>query len=83
MGLIEKRDYIYSHLHQIDENALNEIYRVIESKIGNQEDVVGYEADGTPMMKAQFIKSIKEAEDQIDRGKFITLEDLEKESENW
>lgn len=83
MGLVEKRDYIHSHLHQIDENALNRIYKVIESRLGNQEDVVGYEVDGTPIMKAQHIKSIKEAEDQIDRGEFITLEDLEKESENW
>lgn len=33
MNLIEKRDYIHSHLHQIDEPAINELYNKMLSYI--------------------------------------------------
>ena len=83
MRLVEKRDYIHSHLHQVDENVLNQIYKVIESKLQDQSHVVAYEANGTPITKAQYVQSIREAEDQIERGEFTTLEDLEEESKSW
>jgi hypothetical protein len=31
MNLIEKRDYIYNHLHQVKEPAINEIYEKLVS----------------------------------------------------
>ncbi len=31
MNLVEKRDYIHSHLHQIKEPAINELYGKLQS----------------------------------------------------
>lgn len=80
---LEKRDYIHSHLHKIDENFINEIYQKMYSTIEENDLIVGYDASGKPIKKSQFIADIKEAEAQIERGEYITIEELEKESKTW
>ncbi len=83
MKTVEKRDYIHSHLHQIDENFINEVYQKIRAFINGENPIVGYDASGKPIKKNQFIADIKEAEAQIEKGEYITIEELEKESETW
>ncbi len=83
MKTVEKRDYIHSHLHQIDENLVNEIYLKISSLIDEKDPVVGFDTSNKPIKKGQFIAEIKEAEAQIEKGEYITIEELEKESETW
>ncbi len=36
MNVIEKRDYIHSHLHQIDDSMVNEVYKKIYSYIDDK-----------------------------------------------
>ena len=83
MKTVEKRDYIHSHLHQIDENFINEVYQKIRVLIDKKDPVIGYDASGKPIKKNQFVAEIKEAENQIEKGEYITIEELEKESETW
>jgi len=83
MKTIEKRDYIHSHLHQIDENHVDEMYQKIRSLIVEKDPIVGYDASNKPIKKSQFVAEIKEAEAQIEKGEYITIEELEKESEKW
>lgn len=45
--------------------------------------VVGYGINGAPITRKQLIKRISEAEERIDKGEYITQEELEKESQNW
>ncbi len=52
-------------------------------KMLDKEMIVGYTVDGKPLTKAVYDNRLKKAEDQIKAGRFITQEDLEKESENW
>jgi DNA-binding Lrp family transcriptional regulator len=52
-------------------------------KILDKEMIVGYTVDGRPLTKAAYDNRLKKAEEQISAGRFITQEDLEKESENW
>lgn len=83
MKTVEKRDYIHSHLHQIDETFINEVYQKIRKLIDKKDTVVGYDASGKPIKKSRFVADIKEAEMQIEKGEYITIEELEKESETW
>ena len=83
MRAIEKREYIHRHLHQIDEQFINEIYQKMQAMIEENNPIIGYDASGIPIKRSQFITDLKEAEEQIERGEYITLEDLEKESEAW
>lgn len=52
-------------------------------KMLDKEMIVGYTVDGRPLTKVAYDNRLKKAEEQIKAGRFITQEDLEKESENW
>ncbi len=52
-------------------------------KMLDKEMIVGYTVDGRPLTKAAYDNRLKKAEEQIRAGRFITQEDLEKESGNW
>lgn len=82
MSLLKKRDFIHSHLHQVDENLINEVYQKMHSHLDN-DPVIGYDETGKVINKSQFIADLQEAESQIERGEYLTIEDLEKESEQW
>ena len=83
MKSVEKRDYIHSHLHQIDETFVNEIYQKMLEMIEDNNPIVGYDASGNSIKRSQFLSDLKEAEKQIERGEYITLDDLENESQSW
>ncbi len=83
MKTIEKRDYIHSHLHQIDDNLIDKMYKQMLSIIDETDSIVGYNAIGIPIKKSQFIADIKEAEDQFKNGEYTTLDELEEESKKW
>jgi len=36
MNSLEKRDFIHNHLHQVDENLLNEVYEKLHSYINEE-----------------------------------------------
>lgn len=52
-------------------------------KILDKELIVGYTVEGKPLTKAAYNNRLAKAEKQIEAGKFITQEDLEKEAANW
>jgi hypothetical protein len=45
--------------------------------------IVGYELSGEPITRSMLMRQLEEAEQRIDRGEYITQEDLEKEAESW
>ncbi len=83
MNYIEKREFIYSHLHKVDENLIDEMFIKISKTIGDEDIIVGYEASGVAITKSNLAKELQEADDEIDRGDCIALENLKKESEKW
>lgn len=59
-------------------NALREII-----KKGEQEPIVAYSVKGEPITKSQYIQDIKAAQERVKAGQYTSVEDLEKESEQW
>lgn len=45
--------------------------------------VVGYDGNGKPITKRDFIKQIEVAEKEYESGKYKAIEEVEKESEKW
>ncbi|HLZ16962.1 MAG TPA: hypothetical protein VKQ08_07975 [Cyclobacteriaceae bacterium] len=45
--------------------------------------IVGYEADGRAITQHDFIKMIELSEKEYESKNYQTIEELEKESENW
>ena len=72
---------IKSELHQFvdigDEQILRMLYAMITeyNKFGN--------LPTRPYSKTEFVEDIKEAEQQIKQGDFLTIEDFEKEAQEW
>lgn len=83
MDYNQKKKYIENHLHEVDENTVNELFEKIYSVVNENDLVAGYDATGTPILKKQLIEDILQSETQIRDGNFITLEELEEESKNW
>lgn len=83
MNLVEKRDFIHSHLHEVGETIIDEVYRKIYSQMKNENSIAGSKQEWRPMLKDEFISRIKESEAQIERGEYLTIEELEKESDQW
>ena len=83
MNIIEKREYIHSHLHLADNEVIEEMYSKIHSTIKKKRVIVGFDAEGNQISSAQLLKELKDAENQIKKGDFLTIEQLEKEAEEW
>lgn len=79
----QKKEYIENHLHELDENTVNELFEKISSVVNKKDLVAGYDATGTPILKKQLIEDILQSETQIRNGNFITLEQLEEEAKSW
>ncbi|WP_395053872.1 hypothetical protein [Flavobacterium sp.] len=67
-------------LHINDESKLKKII-ALKSVLDN--DVVAHTISGYPIDKQEYIAMVKQADERISSGKFTTIEDLEKEIENW
>ena len=83
MNVIEKRDYIHNHLHQLDEGLISLVYERIHSLIDAENPIIGYKPTGEPITKSELLTKVKKAKASIDTGNFISHDDLKKESENW
>lgn len=88
MGGEQIRRELLDFISRVDERALYKIYdavmRANEFEADAVSDViVGYELTGKPITRTELIKQIKEAEEEIAKGEYITQEDLERELEEW
>lgn len=67
-------------LHIDDESKLRKIFAL---KSILDKEVVAHTISGYPVDKNEYINMVKEADERISSGKFTTIEDLEKQIENW
>lgn len=72
---------IYDLLSKTDDpDVLQGIYLLLRKLLVAEEDnIVGYEANGTPIKADEFIASVLEAEEDIKNGRIISLEELKAE----
>ena len=85
MSAIEIRAEIQSYLEQVkDESFLKVVHSMLGTYIKEQEDpIIGYDVDGVPLYASVAKKLFKEQLEGVERGEFVTIEDLEKEMETW
>jgi hypothetical protein len=62
MNVVEKRDFIHSHLHQVDESLINQFYEMLR-----KEDV----------LKTKLISRAEKSENDIRTGKFFSRDEIE------
>jgi hypothetical protein len=59
------------------------MYKKMHSELEENNPIVGYYASGKPIKKQQLLADLIEAEQQIERGEFMTIEELEEDSKTW
>ncbi|PRZ00993.1 hypothetical protein BY457_104193 [Marinilabilia salmonicolor] len=67
MNVVEKRDFIHSHLHRANEKTINELYE----KLRNEE-----------VLKAKLESRAQKSEDDIQAGRVFLREELEQRIAN-
>ncbi len=91
MSIQQLRMALRNRIDQIDERFLRVMYAMAETYIKEQEDAeleaqinaVPPHPDWKPMTEEELLARLQEATAQIERGEYITLEELKKKSEQW
>lgn len=85
MSTVDMRAEVHQMIDEVDIALLEAIHAMLGTYKKRQEEdpIVGYEIDGTPLTLSTLEKQADEAVAQVERGEYITLEELEKESEQW
>lgn len=81
MGALELKDSVLQYINSADERLLKVVKAVIESY--QEDEIVAYTVNGSPLTRNQYKIELSQAIEEINSGKFISQEDLEKESESW
>ena len=86
---MELHTEIKNDLHRIieevqDEHILQAVYTILRREAENEAStVVGYDVQGSPIIRADLRKKVDEAEKRVNSGHFTSQEDLEKEATTW
>lgn len=85
MSMVEIRAEINNYLEKVqDERFLKVVYSMLDAYVREHEDpIIGYDVDGVPLYASVAKKLFKEQLEGVERGEYITIEDLEKEMETW
>ena len=67
MNIIEKRDFIHSRLHQVDESLINEFYEMLRKE---------------EILKAKLISRAHKSENDIKSGKVFSRTEIELRTNN-
>lgn len=67
MNIIEKRDFIHSHLHQVDEGVINEFYEKLQKNT---------------ILKVKLISRAQKSEIDIKTGRLFSRTEIEQKTLN-
>ncbi|TDP60699.1 hypothetical protein [Flavobacterium dankookense] len=81
MDIAAKKNELVNWLLALDDES--KLKKIIALKSVLDKEVVAHTISGYPIDKEEYINMVKEADDRISSGKYTTIEDLEKEIENW
>ena len=67
MNLVEKRDFIHSRLHQVDESLINKFYEMLRKE---------------EVLKTKLINRAQQSENDIQSGKVYSRTEIEQRTNN-
>ena len=83
MSTAEKRETLRQRIAELDDKFLNAIYAMVEAYVADENRIVGYEPNGDPITLSALKARIKISEEQYEKGQYITVEELDKRSQEW
>lgn len=79
----ELRTQIDGYLDQIDDHFLKVVHSMLSTYIEEQETIIGYKASGEPLLAEEAKGIFRNRLKEMDEGDYLTVEELENESESW
>jgi len=81
MGATELRQSLHRIIDQADERFLRMV-NSMANEYAKEDKIVAYRA-GKALTKEELYHELKVAEEEIERGDYLTIEDFAKESAKW
>ncbi len=63
--------------------SLVDLKLIVIKEIIMEESIAGYNIDGTPITSSELGKLLDVEEKKIDKGEFITVQEMRKETKKW
>lgn len=79
MSSLELKNKIQHFLSYADDRVLQIVNSVFENYYQDENKIVAFHPDGTPMTKKEYQTALEIAEKQLQKGDFISVEELENE----
>lgn len=84
MSVTEQRSQAPELLDQLNDEFFSAVYALLETYVRQQQEpIVGYTTKGEAVTARQFVAEADAAVDAAKAGKSITIQELEKRSEEW
>lgn len=81
MSTLELKADLHNLIEEIsDTSVLRALHTLLKQK---SEDVIGFTSARRPLTKKELIKRLEKAETQIRKGQSVTIDELEKEAQDW
>lgn len=78
------RSDVHRMIDELDEPFLKAVHAMLQTYTQEQADpIIGYELDGTPIHASVAKAQFKAELERVKQGEFVTIEDLEKEADQW
>lgn len=82
MASLDLKQSVQNYIDTADIRLLKMIKALVES-YHEEDQIVAYTVDAKPLTRKQYNQELVDAETEIQRGELTSVEDLEKESQNW
>lgn len=85
MTQVQIRSEVHQMVDRLDETLLAAIHSMLETYEQKKEEdsIVGYDLNGLPLRASLLKEELLQELEGVEKGHFITIEDLEKKSEQW
>lgn len=84
MSSAQLKTQIHEYLDAVkDETFLKVVHSMLNTYLQEQENIIGYRSDNQAITQDDLIKNLEESEASIERGEFLTIDELMVEAEKW
>jgi len=82
MSTAQIKKSLHKYVDTLDLPFLNAVHNLIKAHV-EENSIVGYNSKGKPIAARELRTRVKSSQARMDKGQFISHEDVEKEAASW
>jgi predicted transcriptional regulator len=84
MDLIARKYKLIEHFMKLTSlKKIKRLEEVLQAELNDEQEIVAHTAAGESLNKEQYIKRVKDTDAAIDRGEYLTHDELKSEVRSW